>query len=181
MPYEWSDMNTGAPVETGAPFYAHVDAGRPLVLTAWPYRSLKKKDFVRFMAATSALLFLPLLALLGQGPLWVMLPFLLGAIALIWFFINRSYRDGTLTEVLELTADTVHLTRREPKGAIREWQANPYWITVTLHRNKGPVPHYLTLRGDGAREVELGAFLTPEERVRLSEELQFILGRVKGT
>jgi len=42
------------------------------------------------------------------------------------------------------------------------------------------VPQYLTLRGDGAREVELGAFLMPEERMRLSEELQFLLGHVSG-
>jgi uncharacterized membrane protein len=33
------------------------------------------------------------------------------------------------------------------------------------------VPNYLTLKGE-AREVELGAFLSEEERVTLSEELQ---------
>ena len=174
MPYVWSDTNTGAPVQSGAPFHAHIDAGKPITLTAWPYRSLRKKDFVRFMGATCALLFLPLIALLGKGPLWVMLPFLLGTIALIWWFIDRSYRDGTLTEVLEITSDMATLTRRDPKGRVQSWQANPYWITVTLHKT-GPVPQYLTLRGDGEREVELGAFLAEAERVELAPELRLVL------
>mgnify|MGYP000336086959 CR=1 FL=1 len=175
MPYEWSDTNTGAPVNSGAPFHAHIDAGKPITLTAWPYRSLKKKDFVRFMGATCALLFLPLIALLGKGPLWVMLPFLLATIGLIWWFINRSYRDGTLTEVLEITPELATLTRTDPKGRVQTWQANPYWITATLHKSDGPVPQYLTLRGENTREVELGAFLTEEERVELAAELQLIL------
>jgi len=177
MPYEWSDMNTGAPVNSGAPFHAHIERGASLRLTAWPYRSLKKKDFVRFMGATCMLLLLPLLALLGKNPLWVMLPFLLGTIALIWWFIERNYRDGTLTEVLEITPDIATLTRREPGGATQAWQSNPYWIIVTLHKSGGPVPQYLTLRGDGEREVELGVFLTAEERVKLARELKLLLDR----
>ena len=39
-----------------------------------------------------------------------------------------------------------------------------------LHASSGPVPQYLTLRG-GPREVELGAFLTEEERQRLHADL----------
>lgn len=181
MPYEWSDTNTGAPVNSGAPFHAHIDAGKPITLTAWPYRSLKKKDFVRFMAATCALLFLPLIALLGKGPLWVMLPFLLATIGLIWWFINRSYRDGTLTEVLEITPELATLTRRDPKGRVQTWQANPYWITITLHKSGGPVLQYLTLRGENTREVELGAFLTPEERVELARDLAYLIQCQSGT
>jgi len=174
-------MNTGAPVKSGAPFHAHIERGTSLRLTAWPYRSLKRRDFVRFMGATCMMLLLPLLALLGKSPLWVMLPFLLGTIALIWWFIERSYRDGTLTEVLEITPDQVTLIRRGPGGATQAWQSNPYWITVTLHKSAGPVPQYLTLRGVGEREVELGAFLTEEERVQLVEELRTTLSKVGTT
>ena len=56
-------------------------------------------------------------------------------------------------------------------GKRQDWQANPYWVRVTLHVTGGPVPNYLTLKGDG-REVELGAFLSEDERIRLRDDLK---------
>jgi len=52
-----------------------------------------------------------------------------------------------------------------------DWEANPYWVRVALHAKGGPVPNYLTLSG-GGREVELGAFLSPPERVELKSLLE---------
>ena len=43
-------------------------------------------------------------------------------------------------------------------------------MQVRLHQTGGPVPNYLTLKGDG-REVELGAFLSEEERLALRDDL----------
>ena len=86
--------------------------------------------------------------------------------------------DGTLAEVLTLSPDRADLLRRAPDGAEKHWQANPYWVAVTLYPAKGPVPNYLTLKGEG-REVELGAFLTPEERARLAGEVQERLSRLR--
>jgi uncharacterized membrane protein len=43
-----------------------------------------------------------------------------------------------------------------------------------MHNTGGPVPSYLTLRGAG-REVELGAFLTQDERVTLERDLRSAL------
>jgi uncharacterized membrane protein len=45
---------------------------------------------------------------------------------------------------------------------------------LTLHASAGPVPQYLTMKGEG-REVELGAFLTAEERRRLAAEITNVL------
>ena len=41
----------------------------------------------------------------------------------------------------------------------------------SLHETGGPVPNYVTLSGNG-REVEIGAFLSEDERVELFSELQ---------
>ena len=60
------------------------------------------------------------------------------------------------------------LTRHDPGRADRTWRGNPYWVRLKL--DAGPVEDYLTLT-DGGREIELGAFLSPEERRALYTEL----------
>ena len=56
------------------------------------------------------------------------------------------------------------MVRREPRGRVRRWHANPFWVRPRL-REDAHVEKYLTLEGDG-REIELGAFLSPWERER---------------
>ena len=162
MPYHWTPATRDTPE----------------CLTLWPYRSLPRRGFVWFIGGTAALLALPLLAVLGSPILWALLPFLLGAVAAIWFALEKSYRDGGIVETLTLTGDLVSLTRSGPKGQ-QSWQANTHWVQVSLYPTDGPVPDYLTLRGAG-REVELGAFLTPEERKTLASELRQRLRAARG-
>jgi len=157
MPYEW--------IKTDA---AQTE------LHLWPYRSLPRRGMAGFVGITAALLAVPVLGLIGSPVLWGLLPFVLAALAAIWWALQRSYRDGETLEVLLLSREEVHLTRYDPRTPRREWQANPYWVQVHLHPIGGPVPHYLTLSGSG-REVELGAFLTEEERQALAGELRAAL------
>ncbi len=155
MPYEWIE-----PATKDAPTELHL----------WPYRSLPKRGFVIFIAITASLVLLPLLAVLGTPVLWGLLPFIGGVLAAMWYFLQRSYKDGEVLEELRIWPDRVTLVRYNPRAPKQEWEANPYWIQVELHEKGGPVENYLTLKG-GDREVELGAFLTPEERERLAREL----------
>jgi uncharacterized membrane protein len=93
------------------------------------------------------------------------------AVAGVWFALQRSYRDGEIVEDLTLTPAQVTLTRQGPRKQRAEWQANPHWVRVELHETGGPVPQYVTLKG-GPRPVEIGTFLSEEERVALSSELR---------
>lgn len=147
---------------------------QPTALHLWPYRSLPKKGMVWFIGGTAALIALPLLVMLGSPILWGLLPFLIAAIAAIYWALNRSFQDGEVLEVLTLTATDLSLTRHGPHRKFAEWRANPHWVKVKLHATGGPVPHYLTLQGNG-REVELGAFLTQDERKMLDYELRGVL------
>ena len=153
---------------TGAPFYR---------LDLWPYRSLSRRGFVWFIGITTALISIPLLALLGSKSLWFMLPFLAAAIAAIWYFLERSYKDGMILETLTIWSDHMELTRQNPRAASQHWQANPYWVSVHMQPNSGPVENYITLHG-GERVVEIGAFLSVEERKILLAELQAVLAKL---
>lgn len=165
MPYRWEKPDSGT-----------------LVLRLWPFRSLTPRGHVAFVGATAMLLAVPLLAVLGSVVLWGLLPFLLAALLALMVALSRSYRSGRTREVLVLTADCASLLRRDPGREDRQWQANPYWLRVAL-RGDGPVEDYLTLSGGtqegDKREVELGAFLSPEERISLAAELREVLGQIR--
>ncbi len=147
-------------------------------LLCWPHRSLPKTGFVWFIGGTAAFVALPLLAVLGSVVLWGLLPFLAAALAGMWLALSRSYRSGDLREELTITRDTIHLRRSEPDKHVREWTANPYWVQIHIHTQGGPVEDYLTLKG-GDREVELGSYLSPDERIALAQDLRATLARYK--
>ena len=169
MPVEWTEER-GAPDESGAP-------SRVRVLSLWPYRSLTNRGFALFIGSTCALVAIPLLTVVGSPVLWVMLPCVGGTIGLTWVLLRRSWRAGDLVEELRLAPGLVRLDRRDPDGTRRDWEANPYWVRVAM-APKGPVENYITLRG-GPREVELGAFLTPEERAALRPDLERALDELR--
>lgn len=143
-------------------------------LRLWPHQSLTARGFVWFIGSTALLLLVPLLAVLGSPVLWVLMVFIVAAVAGIWraIMVNRSRME--IWEELTLDGDAMHLRHVSRSGQELTWDANPYWVTVHLHP-RGKVKNYLTLRG-GGREVELGAFLDPDERATLYSEL---LGRLK--
>jgi uncharacterized membrane protein len=161
MPYEWflSDDGTDR-------------------LHLWPHRSLTQRGFVWFVGATVALIGVPLFGVLGSPVVWALLPFLLATIWAIWFALRKNGRDRDIVEDLTLTHDRVKLSRHGPKGRRLDWEANRYWLRVNLYATGGPVPNYLTLKGE-AREVELGAFLSEDERIRLRGELLLALDGVR--
>lgn len=131
------------------------------------------EGFSWFIGATAALLVLPLLPVLGSPVLWVLLGFFLVALAGVWTAIRMNQRGRSLREELTLSDGRVYLKHLPTKGPVLEWEANPYWVTVHL-RDDGPVEKYLTLRGNG-REVELGSFLSPQEREGLFNDLTRLL------
>ncbi|MEM1273259.1 MAG: DUF2244 domain-containing protein [Pseudomonadota bacterium] len=142
-----------------------------LRLRLTPYKSLTPEGFVWFIGITATLIFMPLLSVLGTSVFWALLPFVCAGLWAIWRALQRSWRDMDLYEELTLWDDRVQITRHDPRRPPQGWEANPYWVTVHLHERGGPVPQYLTLRGAG-REVELGAFLTPSERLSLKRTLE---------
>jgi len=160
MPYEW----TTAPDAT---------AQR---MRLWPHQSLPPKGFAAFILTTFTLILIPTLPLLGTPLMWGLLPFMLAAVWGIYWALQRNHKARQIEEILTIDGENARLTHTTPKGEVKEWGCNRYWATVLKYEKDGPVPHYITLRGEG-REVEIGAFLSEEERIALYEDLQRSLHR----
>ena len=92
----------------------------------------------------------------GISPaLWGLLPFMLLTVA--WAVAgpgNELSRSAACFEVLTLTrtTGTVICIRHNPRtGRFKSGICNRYWARPAMHAQGGPVPHYVTLTGDGPR------------------------------
>lgn len=148
-------------------------------LKLWPHNALNPRGFVMVIGMTAATLALPLIAVLGSPVLWGLLPFMGIVLWGLWLGLDRNWRDRQIVEEMAFSRSAVTLHRTNPRGPAQDWQADPYWVTVNLIPRGGPVEHYLTLTG-GGREVELGAFLMPDERIKLHDDLSDLLIRLRS-
>ncbi len=162
MPYRWTTAPTAAEQE----------------MQLWPHQSLPARGMAAFVLATFVMILLPALTVIGTPILWGLLPFLLLAIWALYFALQRNHRARQIREVFTLTPELAHLVRVDPKGRTQDWEANLYWTRVQKYEDEGPVPHYVTLKGTG-REVEIGAFLSEEERIALFDELERAISRMR--
>ena len=150
------------------------------IIEVWPYSSLKPKGFVLFLGSTFVLISLPLFNVLGTTVFWGLLPFLLVAFIGVWFALRRSLNDRQILEQLTLSQEEIALIRQNPTGEHKRWVCSPYWAKLKIYKTKGPITNYITLTGNG-REVELGSFLSEDERKTLYEELERLLDGYKAT
>jgi uncharacterized membrane protein len=148
-------------------------------LSLWPHRSLSVRGWRIFLALLTAGLSVPLFFLVGSMAAWGMLPFLVAALLAVYWAMRRNFDDAKLTEELRLWPDLITVERREPRGAVHRWHANPFWVQPRL-LDGAHIEKYLTIKG-GGREIELGAFLSPGERERLYDDLCIALSNLRPT
>lgn len=161
------------------PYTLTTDPRGDVRLRLWPHNTLPARGFAWVIAITGAALLLPLLALLGTPFLWGLLPFAGLVLWALWYALRRNWRDRQILEEMRLGRTQVSLRHVSPDGTVLEWQADPHWVALRLTPRGGPVENYLTLTG-GGKAVELGAFLTPEERAALHDDLSQHLIRLRS-
>lgn len=148
-------------------------------LRLWPHNTLAPRGFALVIGFSATALALPMLALLGSPALWGLLPFAALVLWALWYALQRNWRDRRIVEEMRLSRSRIDLRHVAPDGRVQQWQADPHWVSLNLIPRGGPVPNYLTLTG-GGREVELGVFLTPDERSALHDELSRLLIRLRS-
>lgn len=155
---------------SGMPYKWNQTSETEQELRLWPHNSLPRRGAMITVLSVFLFGLIPLLAVLGSVVLWGLLPFLLISVLGLWFALQANYRARSVSEVLTLTGTEAHLVHHTSGNGSQEWSCNRYWARPEMHEKGGPVPHYVTLIGDG-REVEIGAFLSEDERITLYDEL----------
>ena len=156
MPYRWSVYNK--------------DHKETQILELWPHNSLSKNGFATFIIITFILTLFPLIALSGTILFWWLLPFMMLALWTIWVALRQSYKNNEIFERLSFDTEMLKLIQTTSSGKNKSWSCAGYWSRVNLYTSEGPIPFYVTLKGNG-REVEIGAFLSEGERKSLYHEL----------
>jgi uncharacterized membrane protein len=140
-------------------------------ITLWPNRSLGLIGFRVTMAIAALGFAIPVLPFVWAGGFWVLLPFVGVAFVALGLAFKANNRHGQMREHVSLWKDLIAVERHEVNGEIKRWSCNPYWMRSNLVKDGGPVDNYLTLIGSD-REIELGAFLSPEERLELLADIE---------
>jgi uncharacterized membrane protein len=87
-------------------------------------------------------------------------------VVLLYAAFRWHDRQSRRAEFVRLDRDGLTVRRLDPNGSSRSWQFEPYWLQVSIEATTRH-DHRLVLRSHG-RSLEIGAFLTPDEREELA-------------
>lgn len=135
-----------------------------------PHRSLSPAGFGILMTAVAVGLAGLGFAFFAIGA-WPVLGFCGLEFGLLYLAFRISYRDGRAYEHLRLGATMLEIRRVDGHGRPRgTWRLQPNWLRITID---DPADHgsQLSLSSHG-RELIIGSFLTPEERLDLAQALR---------
>jgi uncharacterized membrane protein len=100
---------------------------------------------------------------------WPVTGFLGLDVLLIYLAFRWNYRQARRAEFVRLDQDGLTVRRLEPDGRSQDWCFEPYWVRVSIDRPTRH-DHRLVLSSHGQR-LEIGAFLTIDERLELARAL----------
>lgn len=156
-----SEITSPAPEAEGA---------APLLdVVVYPHRSLGPTGFLVLMAALCACSAAVGLVFYLNGA-WPVIGFLGLDVLLIYVAFRLNYRAARAFETVRLTPAALEVTKVDARGRGRRITFQPYWLAVDM--DDPPRRHSrLTLRSHG-RRLEIGGFLTPDEKLDLARALR---------
>lgn len=152
---EMSDEKQSAPV---AQFILH------------PHRSLSPRGFAILMGALALVSFIAGMVFVLLGA-WPVMGFFGLDVALIYWAFKVNYRDGRAYEAIDVTPDTLTITRVNPEGKEETVAVNPHWARVNLAADSPDGRNSLHIVAQG-KDFVIGHFLTDEERSDFADALK---------
>ncbi len=133
-----------------------------------PHRSLGPRGFLVLMLAIGGVSFVTGMVFLLMGA-WPVFGFFGLDVALVYIAFKLNYRSGRIYETIELTPETLTVTRVHPSGKRETFDFNPYWVRVFVA--EGPQGRTDLRLASHGRELSFGRFLTDDERRDFSDVL----------
>ncbi len=140
-------------------------------------RSLGSRGFAILMAAVCGVSFFAGLAFFLAGA-WPIAGFFGLNAALIYLAFRVNFRRASMHENLRLTRESLTVERVNHWGEAMTWRFAPAWLQVRMAAPARP-ERGLVLRSHG-QDLEIGHFLTTEERLSLAEALHRALSRARA-
>ena len=150
-----------------------------LRMRLFPNRSLDKHG-TKVVAGIIAFGFLlPIIPFIGS-PIGVTLTIFSGLTFYLFLtLLQKNFQEGHTFEEILISKRKVIVVHKEKNKEKKTWEGNPYWTRVDVDINNARLKNYLTLAGKG-RHIELGAFLSPDERIELRDKIQNALAKANS-
>lgn len=126
-----------------------------------PHRSLEPKGFLILMIGIGGVSFIAGMAFLLMGA-WPVMGFFGLDVLLVYIAFKLNYRAARAYELVELTPDTLTVTRVSPSGKSRRFEFNPYWVRL-LFTESHDGSNRLSIVSHG-KQLEFGRLLNDDER-----------------
>lgn len=140
-----------------------------------PNASLTHRDAAFFFLSIAAVSLAVAIGFATAG-FWPVLPFAGLELAALGVALRASLRHGRTREVIRVDEDSVLLQQTGP-GRMTEHRFARPWTRVELqHAENASWPSRLIMQS-GGRRIEIGAFLTEDEKSSLRTRLAELLGR----
>lgn len=142
--------------------------GLPCVMWLRPNRTLSRRGLRHLILVLAALVLITAGLGAWQGDVFAPLFALIEASA-VAIALSVAWRAGDRSE--RITLDTTSLEVQTLPGR-RCTRFQPYWVRVLLESGEG---RYRLLLSSHGRKLEIGVFLTDEERAELCRKLKVLL------
>ena len=134
-----------------------------------PNASMTNRQYVGLCIWVSVFLIIISLRFLIIGA-WMIVPFTILDTLFVIIILRIVRNSNNRIEEIHCSSDQLIIYRGKGRS-LQQWQFNPYWAKVIIKKNPHPwYPSRLLIRSHG-KSVELGKYLTEEEKEKLAYEI----------
>ena len=152
---------------------------RPLfAATLTPHRSLSRRGMRIVIAVMAIGASIPGMLFFALGA-WPIVGFMGLDVALVWWALSASLRDGRQFEVVTLWPDQLELRRVPPSGKEELLRFNPFFVKLVIDRDYNERTTGLHLRTRES-DTEIGSFLTADDKASFAKVFGTALKKARG-
>ena len=144
-----------------------------------PNRSLDKHGTKIVAGIIACGFLLPIIPFIGS-PIGTTLTIFSGLTFYLFLsLLQKNFQEGHTFEEILISKRKVIVVHKEKNKEQKTWEGNPYWTKVNVDAHNPKLKNYLTLAGSG-KYIEVGAFLSPDERIELRDKIQIALAKANS-